>query len=59
MSQNSIMPSKAASAVGLSSVDKNTAGRMTHPVDGFNLIKAQDQHDFKLAMKTQVYIIDK
>ena len=54
MSQTSIMPTKTTSALGLSSADKNTAGRMVHPADGFDLIKSQDQHDFKLAMKTQV-----
>merc|ERR1711953_446053 len=53
MSQTSIMPTKTTSALGLSSADKNTAGRMVHPADGFDLIKSQDQHDFKLAMKTQ------
>ena len=53
MSRN-IMPEKASSALGLPMPSSNTAGRMVHPLDGANFIKAQEQEDMKLALKSQV-----
>ena len=53
MSRN-IMPEKASSALGLPLPSSNTAGRMVHPLDGANFIKAQEQEDMKLALKSQV-----
>jgi len=52
MSRN-IMPEKASSALGLPLPSSNTAGRMVHPLDGANFIKAQEQEDMKLALKSQ------
>ena len=53
MSRN-IMPEKASSALGLPMPSSNTAGRLVHPLDGANFIKAQEQEDMKLALKSQV-----